>query len=420
MSNSLAIATVTAVLRELVSEAISADPFALTATVTTVSPGAKPTSPGVNIYLYQVTHNAAARNVDVPTRRASDGSLLKRPQVALDLHYLFSFIGNDATLEPQRLCAITARALHDGPIVGGTAIGRLIQRLTVTATPHDAQLNYLKDSDLGQALDSVRLTPLSFNLEELSKLWQVFFQTDYFLSMAYSASVVVIDSEVNPAPVLPARARQVYALPISQPVVERVVAQDGGQIVAQSRLSIQGRGLTADVTTVLLDGSAVTPVSSSPTAIVLDLPASLAAGIHGLQVQQSLLMGTPPKPHAASASNTIAFALQPVAVTAAIGVGPTNTAPTGAPKVYAAGIDLTVSPAVHAGQRTALLLVGSSGAKGHGYVSNGAPLSADSTSLRFNVEGIAADSYFVRLQVDGVDNALAPGSTADLTLEMPA
>src|SRR5271165_5220408 len=75
------------------------------AAVTTLRPDAQLSvadATGINIFLYQVLPNASLRNCDLPTRR-SDGTLVQRPRIALDLNYLFTFYGNDAELEPQRL-----------------------------------------------------------------------------------------------------------------------------------------------------------------------------------------------------------------------------------------------------------------------------------------------------------------------------
>src|SRR4051812_41849924 len=102
MSNYMALATVTATLSQLVQEAINSQTLMLP-TVTHMRPdGTGLPSPGVNIFLYQVTPNAAWRNVDLPARN-SDGQLITRPRVALDLHYLLTFYGDDTALEPQRL-----------------------------------------------------------------------------------------------------------------------------------------------------------------------------------------------------------------------------------------------------------------------------------------------------------------------------
>ncbi len=51
------------------------------------------------------------------------------------------------------------------------------------------------------------------NLEELSKLWSVFFQTAYKLSMAYIANLVLIEADAEtPRPTLPVRSRNIYAI----------------------------------------------------------------------------------------------------------------------------------------------------------------------------------------------------------------
>jgi hypothetical protein len=60
----------------------------------------------------------------------------------------------------------------------------------------------LAGSNLDEAMEQVRITELPLNLEELSKLWSVFFQTPHALSVAYRASVVLIETDdaVSPAP----------------------------------------------------------------------------------------------------------------------------------------------------------------------------------------------------------------------------
>jgi len=120
LSNFLAIATVTAALQEVLQPAVgNAVPLAKVGF--SRPDGGSSGAPLVNVYLYQVTPNAAYRNADLPTRR-SDSTLASRPQTALDLHYLFTFHGNDDQLEPQRLLgavATTLPACHsqgdDGP-----------------------------------------------------------------------------------------------------------------------------------------------------------------------------------------------------------------------------------------------------------------------------------------------------------------
>ncbi len=199
MSNYLAIATVTAAISRTLQAAVGADvPGAVVTTVRPDGPGSGVPDTGVNIFLYQVTPNAHWRNNDLPTRRP-DGTLVQRPQVALDLHYLLSFYGNEVNLEPQRLLGSTIRTLHAKPVLTRQDIQN-----TVNA------IGFLSDSNLAEEVELVKFVPLSLNLEELSKLWSVFFQTTYVLSVAYQASVVLISADQRPT----------VAQPVREPVIQ--------------------------------------------------------------------------------------------------------------------------------------------------------------------------------------------------------
>ena len=195
MSNYLAVATVTAVLRDILQEA--AGTAVPGASVTTKRPEKVEDSghnkPLVNLFLYQVTPNAAWRNTDIviryPDRDEPDNRararVEERPQVPLNLSYLFSFYGNEQDLEPQRLLGSVVGALHAQPTLSPEAI-----RSTVGRDRH------LRESDLDfqvERIERVKLTPISFSLEELSKMWSVFFQVPYALSVAYEAAAVLIE-----------------------------------------------------------------------------------------------------------------------------------------------------------------------------------------------------------------------------------
>ena len=97
LSNHLAIATVTAALRNLLQDALPQDTEG--AEVTTVSPtqlSNDANKRGVNLYLYQVALNPVRpQGVDVQFRHRR-GERAKRSRAALDLHYFISVYGNDA------------------------------------------------------------------------------------------------------------------------------------------------------------------------------------------------------------------------------------------------------------------------------------------------------------------------------------
>ena len=128
MSNFRAIATVTATLQRVLQDAIHSDVAG--STVSTLKPteaasAALPAS-RVNVYLYSATQNPHRSNLDLPTRRP-DGGLAQRPQVALDLNYLLSFYGDDATLEPQRLLGSVVAFLHSQPLITRPQIEAVVQ-----------------------------------------------------------------------------------------------------------------------------------------------------------------------------------------------------------------------------------------------------------------------------------------------------
>src|SRR5437660_268834 len=302
MSNFLAIAAVSATLRRILNDAVSVDVPG--STVTTARPdGAAGGAPvtGVNLFLYQVMANAAGRNADLPTRR-DDGTVVQRPREALDLHYLLSFTGRENELEPQRLLGSVARTLHAQPV---------LSRQSIQSTK--AAVAFLAASDLDGDIELVRFTPLSLSLEELSKLWSVFFQVPYALSVAYQASVVFIEGKETPQSALPVRLRNVYAIPFRGPYIEQLVAASGEDqpIVAGSTVNIIGKQLQGDVTLAVIGGIEVTPAQVSDTKISLVLPASLRAGVQGAQIKQQLMISTPPSAHRGFESNVAAFVLVP-------------------------------------------------------------------------------------------------------------
>jgi hypothetical protein len=396
MSNYLAVATVTATFRDILVPAVYA----------AVGDGdvamGRPDSAGhntpnikLNLYLYQVTANAAWRNADLPTR-GSDGQLVQRPQVALDLHYLLTFYGDEAQLEPQRCLGSVARILHAQPVLTREKIQETI--------PHYA---FLRASNLHEQVELVKFTPLPLSLDELSKLWSVFFQTPYALSVAYQATVVLIESGEEPEAALPVLERNVYGAPLRQSVIERVVSQAGPDrpIVAKSLVILRGKQLRGDVTEVLVGGMNPPPENVSESQIGLTLPEGLRAGVQGVQVIHSLDIGTPAVPHRVFESNVAAFVLHPTIKKKAGGgydIEVTNLQ-NAANGTYSAGLIVKLDPQVGKDQRVTLeLLSGETVA----HLFAAAPLAADIDEITFRLTGVTAGPYLVRVRVDGAESPL--------------
>jgi len=393
VSNHLAVATATAALRQLLLPAVQsgvpgadvtlARPHAITADVN----GAE--APGVNLYLYQVTPNAALRNADLPTRGASGGTV-QRPASGWDLHYLLTFNGSTKALEPERLLGQVIQTLHTRPQLDR----ELIQSLIASGSYPE-----LASSDLQQAIDLVRFRPITLSLEELSKLWSVFPQTPYSLSVAYVGSVVLIEADAAPAVALPVRVRAIYVDTLRQPLVDGIVADGAanGPLTATSMLVVHGRQLQGeDIVRLRLGDTQITPTVVAGGSLQVDLGAlpvaALRAGVQPLQVLQ--LRSTAGGTLAAGESNAVAVTLVPTLS------GVQFSTPAGVPTVA-----FDVAPPIAVGQRVTLLLNGSAPGAGSFSVGIAGP-SAALDHLDVPLSDVAAGDYLLRLRVDGATSLL--------------
>ena len=97
MSNALAIAGVTAVLRDLLNDGLVnhnvSGVLGSTVTVSVLPPDRVVSGTEIsqlNLFLHQVTPNTGWRNEGLPARDASGSQRLSNPPLALSLHYLLS------------------------------------------------------------------------------------------------------------------------------------------------------------------------------------------------------------------------------------------------------------------------------------------------------------------------------------------
>ncbi len=411
MSNSLAIATTTVVLGDIVQSGLGA---VTGANVTNVRPDEKETAapdPEANVFLYQVTPNAALRNTDLPTR-GTNGDLRRRPQLGLDLHYLISFYGDEAILEPQRLLGGAMSALHARPRVTRDAIQAIVDA-SPAADPTDPR-RYLGETDLSEQVERITLTPLSLDLEQLSRLWSTLFRVPYVLSVAYDASVVLVESQVTPKPALPVRLHNVYVRPIRRPRVERVVSEAGSDepILAETTIVAGGEHLRGDVTRLRIGETVVTPavgdVAETEIRAKLAPPlfpaGTLRAGIQGAQVIHLFDLGTPPTPHRGVESNVAPFVLRPtITSTTVVEVADAD------PPAWI--VTVVAEPPIAPDQRVVLLLDAASGDEAYSFEARSRKLPGDPVEIR--VEAVATGAYLARIQVDGAESLLtvetAPG-----------
>jgi hypothetical protein len=403
VANHYAIATVTATLQQLLDRTVSADIPGGSATM--VSPdgsGAVTPDPGVNIFLYQVIPNGAWRNEDLPTRTSS-GAPANRPRTAIDLHYLLTFYGDDADFEPQRVMASAIRILHARPVLTRKQI-----EAALTAHP------VLAPSDLAADVERVKLTQVPLNLEELSKLWSVFFQTNYRLSVAYRGTAVLLEADDPGGDALPVLRRNLYVETLREPFVDEVVnaAADDAPITLGDQIRVRGHGLQAPVIAVRIDDQNATTVTViDDTELTATPPPSLRVGIHAVQVLHERTMGTPALVHPGGvASEVVPYALAPrirktggtYDVTT---LNPTSRVVDGV-TLHSADVRVVLQPTIGRSQRAAILLNQLTATDAHAYTFVAKPRAADGTTITVRAVDVIPGTYLLRVQVDGVDSPL--------------
>lgn len=206
MSDYRAIASVTASLREILQE--TANKTLGGATVTIKRPDARDEAnkdqPGINLFLYRSSVNPAHRNRDLPTR-SSNGQLIQRPQIGLNLDYLVTFYG--AGFQPQLLLGQTVCALNTEPILTASRVRAAIENVGTVAAGAE-----LAQSDLADTIERISFSPIPLDLEEISKLWSAFLHVPYELSVAYQVSAVLLDADVSTTEALPVQVINISAV----------------------------------------------------------------------------------------------------------------------------------------------------------------------------------------------------------------
>ena len=406
MSNALAIAAVTAALKDLISAGLLG--LDLSA-IGNVGVGALPpdriatgqTEPNqINVFLYRVTPNTGWCNTGLPARDSA-GQRVGRPPLALDLHYLVTTYGAQ-DLNAEALLGLTMQILHETPALSRDRLRALLGG----ATPPFGSFSALS---LADQIEWLKITPDFLDSEELSKLWAAM-QARYRPSMAYRVSAVLIESDAAvraPLPVLRrgAEDRGPVALAGAGPVL--IGARPAqSELLPAARLGdllqLTGRRLVAADTTVLFENARTGSLRSLPAlpgddaqSLHAQLPdagvdpaamADWSVGVYALRLRHA------PAGQPAMESNAVPLALSP-----RIAVAPLAAAP------GAVALTVTCTPRLHPLQHAGVrLLFGD-----REFAADSIDSPADTTqptTLQFTVTDAVAGSHPVRLRVDGVDS----------------
>lgn len=379
MTNPFAIATVTATFAQLLGRVIE-EPSLSGATVTTSPPdvaAGAAASRRLNLFLYHVTPSAALRNMDMPVRR-SDGQLTDAPVTAIDLHYLVTAFGqNGDELDAHHLLAHAMSMVNDEPVLTPSSIEAAMAAEASVA-----------GSDLPDQVELVRLCPESLSIDDLSKVWGMFQDTDYRLSVGYSASVLLIQRRHTTMGAPPVHRPGLHVVPLRRPVIESLSPV---RVPPGETLVIEGRNLRADDLQVIVAGSPVLPDSITNRRIELTVPNDRPAGMTGVRIVHRLSMGEPALPHRGFESNVAAFIIVPKITT-------------GMPVTVARGASLTLGfqPAVARTQALSAL-VGDREIAVPPDTIGAVPV----TTMAFPVSAATpTGTFLLRLRVDGADSLL--------------
>lgn len=400
MSNDRAIATVTGILQARIRSVLSAN--GMGGFVSAIVPPSDGANPGAYLHLFRVVPNPALQVLDLPTRRA-DGSLARRPQLALSLHYQLSFMASadNGDLGAERMAGLVLAEFHARPGLPPGEIAAFI----AGRPPGDP----LRDSDLDQQEHGVRVSMLAMDLESHSRLWSMHNQSFHSLTVALEVASVLIEDIVEPTVSLPVVHPQVTTLPSSTPMLEAAVSSANEQPLVQlypaaspltESLVLRGSNLSGPQTVVRIGDVELFPtadeLTDSEIRIALDDGSGLRPGVVGVQVEHRVDVDPDPLTESwrkGGASGTIAIALVP---TSTIGAVATD----GADRL----VTIAMVPNPSADEAMMLLLDGTA-AEGHfrGEVEPGSIAGAD---VQFRVQGLVAGTYRVRVVVEGATSLL--------------
>jgi hypothetical protein len=394
MSNAMAIAGVTAVLEYLLTNVYAGAQLG-TVSVSAIAPdliqngsaGGSDSPLQVNLFLHQVTYNAAWRNVGQPSMAADGRTRLGNPPLALDLHYLLTAYGSE-DCEAEALLGFAIQMFHETPVIPRSQI-----LLGLTSLPAGNPVSgLLGSSGLADQIEMIKITPATLGREESAWLWTAL-KADYRPTFPFLVSVVLIEPQFATAAGLPVLSRNIVAQAGPPPQLIEVVPPTGQSAAAVGNaVIVNGQSLTG-VNRVALSNARLgiqyppfapsTVTDTSVSFMVPDDPANLPAGTYSLS-----MLFTDAGGQIIQSTNTIPFSIAP------------TIAAVPAPTVVANALGLLVTvncdPEVLPNQSVTLAL--------------GATMvpvqtfDALTPVLAFQFPTLAGGQYLARLRVDGVES----------------
>jgi hypothetical protein len=423
MSDALAISAVTAVLQYWLTQVFGSSAALNGVIVSAKAPdlvqaeiAAAGAQMQLNLFLHQVTHNPALRNLGLPSLAADGATELSSPPLALDLHYLMTAYGTE-DWEAEALLGTAVLMLHDNPVIARSDISTALDNLASLQPAHTLSTP-LATTGLADQFEMVKVTPETLGREEVAWIWSAL-KADYRPTYPFQVSVVTIQSPATTLSGLPVLQRQISAvtgLTTGLPALT-AVTPPGGQPAAQlgDTVTVSGTGLTGSTSVQLsnarLSINQTLPATASPTGVSFQFsvpnpplpppqpdPTDLPAGTYVLSATFTVA-GQP------IVSNSLPMAISPTIdgswVPGALAAGPN------------VGLSVPCVPYLRPGQEVSLLIGGQQAPAD--------PFTAPTRlpSFTFAMLQPTGGAVPARLRVDGVDSPILDLTSATVSFTGP-
>jgi hypothetical protein len=399
MSTALAISGVTAMLQYYLNAVCNAPSSPLGGvSVSAVAPdivqsalgSGSDAKPQLNLFMHQVTPNAAWRNMELPSVAADGSTRLKNPPLALNLHYLLTAYASEDT-QAEALLGFGILMLHENPTMPRTQVNYALSHLPST----NPLASSLSGSGLGNQMEMIKITPSVMGREEMAWIWTAL-KADYRPTFAFDVSVVLMRSPLSSLQALPVLSQQITVQPqASAPVFQVVLPGTETAALPGDTVTLTGQFVTGTAQVILSNQRLsqqfpLPPTTFTGSSLSFVVPATIPAGIYSLSFTVTAPSGA---------------VVQSVA-SIPLAVAPTITSPSTATSTNNSSgtlVTLTCNPQVVPGQTVSLALGGAS--------APAETFSSPTASLSFQFPALAAGSYLARLTVDDVDSAVTINST---------
>jgi hypothetical protein len=401
MSNALAISGVTAVLQYFLNIVYN-DPSTHvggSVTVSAIAPdivqhnlgrGAS-TQLQVNVFMHQVTQNAAWRNVDRPSLDPDGNTRLKNPPLALDLHYLLTAYASEDT-QAEALLGYALLMMHENPVLPRAQISAALAHLPVS-NPLQSVLSL---SGLADQIEMIKLAPATLGREEMAWLWTAL-KADFRPTFAFDVSVVLMQNPLASSFAFPVLSRNIDVQPLTppqllevQPPAHQTAAAPGDTVTVTGEF-LSGASLVALTNQRLgIQYPPFAPSSVTAATVVFTVPndpAKLPAGVYNLS-----LLFTNAGGQVIASTSSLPLALAPTILASP------------PPSVVGTLVTIGCAPNVLPNQSVSLAL-GANAVPAQ-------PLDSPAASLSFQFPTLSPGSYLARLRVDGVGSPVSVDWTA--------